>query len=97
MEFNSQSAVAIARLTITIAAAIGATFGWSFDADLWFNVILSVIAVALLCYSWWKNNNITEAAQESQKVLMALKRQDAEYVEAVKELQAKEVEAETSR
>lgn len=84
MEFNSQSAVAIARLLVTMAAAVGATFGWSFDADLWFNVVLSVIAVALLCYSWWKNNNLTLAAQESQKVLMALKREEAEYVELVK-------------
>lgn len=58
VEFNSQTAVAIGHLIVTILASIAATLGWSFDADLWLNVFLSILSVALLAYSWWKNNNV---------------------------------------
>lgn len=86
IEFNSQTAVAIGRLIVTILASIAATLGWSFDADLWLNVFLSILSVVLLAYSWWKNNNITLAAQEAQNVLSNIKVSD--YSKAVKELQA---------
>ncbi len=91
IEFNSQTAVAIGRLIVTILASIAATLGWSFDADLWLNVFLSILSVVLLAYSWWKNNNITLAAQEAQNVLSAIKISNYEqsgYDEAVRELQA---------
>lgn len=91
IEFNSQTAVAIGRLIVTILASIAATLGWSFDADLWLNVLLSILPVVLLAYSWWKNNNITLAAQEAQNVLSNIKVSDyskAGYDEAVIELQA---------
>ena len=91
IEFNSQTAVAIGRLIVTILASIAATLGWSFDADLWLNICLSILSVVLLAYSWWKNNNITLAAQEAQNVLSNIKVADyskAGYDEAVKELQA---------
>lgn len=91
IEFNSQTAVAIGRLIVTILASIAATLGWSFDADLWLNICLSILSVVLLAYSWWKNNNLTLAAQEAQNVLSAIKISNYEqsgYDEAVKELQA---------
>ena len=64
---------------------------WSFDTDLWLNIFLSILSVVLLAYSWWKNNNITLAAQEAQNVLSNIKVSDyskAGYDEAVRELQA---------
>lgn len=73
MEFNSQTAVAIARLIITIIAAVASTFGWLFDSELWLNIVLSAFALAVLAWTWWKNNNITHAAQEAQKVLDEMK------------------------
>lgn len=91
IEFNSQTALAIGRLIVTILAAIASTFGWAFDADLWLSIILSILAVVLLLYIWWKNNNISLAAQEAQTVLDAIKASDYEkagYDEAVKELKA---------
>lgn len=91
IEFNSQTAVAIGRLVVTILASIAATLGWSFDADLWLNIFLSILSVVLLVYSWWKNNNITLAAQEAQNVLSNIKVSDYSkdgYDEAVRELQA---------
>lgn len=71
--FNSQSAIAIARLIVTVLVAVAATFGWSLDGELWFNIVISVFALILFAYSWWKNNNITNAAQEAQQVINVLK------------------------
>lgn len=75
-EFNSQTATAIARLVVTVIATCAATFGWTFDAETWFNIALSIVALALLGYTWWKNNNVTYAAQEAQKVLDSIKRNE---------------------
>ena len=74
--FNSQTAIAFTRLIVSIAVTTGATLGWSLDADLLFNIIISAAAVVLFVYTWWKNNNITAAAQESQIVLNELKRKE---------------------
>ena len=73
MEFNSQTAVAFARLIVTLVVGVAATFGWTLDAELWINIVLSILSVALFIWTWWKNNNITAAAQEAQKVLDELK------------------------
>lgn len=76
MQFNSQTAVAFVRLLVSLAAGVASTFGWTLDADLWLNITLSFAAVVLFAYSWWKNNNITAAAQEAQEVLDELKGKD---------------------
>ncbi len=78
MEFNKETGVAIARLIVTIAVAIATTFGWSLDGDLLFNILLSAIALALFAWTWWKNNNVTAAAQQAQGVLDAIKRDERE-------------------
>lgn len=79
MEFNSSTAKAFIRLLISLAAGIATTFGWTFDAELWLNILLSFIAVVLFVYSWWKNNNVTAAAQEAQNILDEIKRNEKEY------------------
>lgn len=79
MEFNSSTAVALIRLIASLAAGVASTFGWAFDAELWLNILLSFIAVVLFGYSWWKNNNITAAAQEAQIVLNQIKVNEKEY------------------
>lgn len=74
---NKQSAIAVARLVAFLACAVGSVFGWKFDADLIFNIVLSVIAVAILVYFvWWKNANITKASQLVQEILGGLKSGD---------------------
>lgn len=78
MEFNKETGVAIARLIVTIAVAIATTFGWSLDGDLLLNILLSAIALALFAWTWWKNNNVTAAAQQAQGVLDAIKRDERE-------------------
>lgn len=76
MEFNSQSAIAFARLLVTLAVGVATVFGWTLDAELWLNIILSIAGVVLFAYSWWKNNNITSAAQEAQEVLNEIKQRE---------------------
>lgn len=73
MVLNSQTAVAFARLVVTLLVSVAATFGWTLDAQLWLNIVLSAASVILFVITWWKNNNVTEAAQEAQKVLDELK------------------------
>lgn len=73
MQFNSQTAIAFVRLVVPLASFVAAAFGWALDPDLLTNALLSVLAVALLCWTWWKNNNVTEAAQAAQQVLDAIK------------------------
>lgn len=73
MQFNAETAKAFVRLILSLAAGVAMSFGWSLDWELWGNIGLSVIAVALFVYSWWKNNNLTEAAQEAQLVLDEIK------------------------
>lgn len=92
--FNSESAVAFCRLLATLILGAATTFGWALDESLVFNVIVSIGALVMFVYTWWKNNNITEAAQETQKILNALKKEDAE-AEALEELVEETAEEDT--
>ena len=82
IEFNSTTAASFARLIIGIAAMVATTFGWAFDADLWYNIVISIFALVVLVYMvWWKNQPITSAAQEAQNTLDYLKATDIEYTD----------------
>lgn len=77
MEFNRETGVAFVRLIIGLAGGVFATLGWAFDADFWFNIGLSILAVVIFVYTWWwKNNNLTKASQEAQLVLDQIKISD---------------------
>lgn len=73
MEINSQTATALCRLAVAIAANVCAAAGWAFDTELWMNLALSAASLVVLGYVWWKNQNVTEAAQEAQRTLDYLK------------------------
>lgn len=73
IKVNSESALALVRLVTPMIASVAAVFGWTLDAGILTNVLISVAAVVLFIWSWWKNNNITVAAQEAQVVLRELK------------------------
>lgn len=87
---NNESLVAFCRLLATLILGAATTFGWALDATLVFNILVSIGAVVMFVYTWWKNNNITKAAQEAQKVLNGIKRED-EDAEAITELVEEEV------
>ncbi len=71
---NTERIVAIARLACTLAASVAAGFGIALDADALFVGVACVTAAGCYAWSWWKNNNVTQAAQEAQKVLDEIKK-----------------------
>nr|DAR28316.1 MAG TPA: holin [Caudoviricetes sp.] len=66
-------AMAAVRLACQLAATIAAGFGLALDADSLATVALCVVAAATGVWSWWKNNNVTKAAQDAQRVLDGIK------------------------
>lgn len=77
VELNKETLASGARLLITIIAGVAMTFGWKFDAELWFNLIMTAVTVFLAVKElWWKNQNITVAAQIAQRLLNGLKSGD---------------------
>lgn len=74
MRFNAETATAFARLVVVLAVSVAAAFGWALDADLAFNIVASALGVIGMMWGlWWKNNNVTEPAQEAQLLLDELK------------------------
>lgn len=72
---NSQTIVAFARLAVTLILSVAAVFGWALNWELVYNVIVSALGLAMLVWAWWRNNNVTEAAQEAQLLLDEIKDQ----------------------
>ena len=70
---NAESMKAIVTLVITVAVNVANAAGFALDADLWFNVVFSVASLIAVAYSWWFNQNVTEAAQKAQEYLNELK------------------------
>lgn len=71
-----ERAGAIARLVCTLVAGIATMLGFYLDADELFTGICCIVALVCLIVTWWKNNNLTDAAIEAQGVLDALKSGD---------------------
>lgn len=73
-------AIAITRLIVSLIATINlflvAFLGWSpipvDDATLYAS-LSGVAAIIADLWAWWKNNNVTKAAQKAQGVLAELK------------------------
>ena len=78
VQFNAETVKAVFRLLVPLAVSVLSTFGWDLDWDLWLNICISFIAVCLFLWTWWKNNNITEAAQEAQLLLNEIKQTEKE-------------------
>lgn len=72
---SKEQVKAIATLGIALAAlalVFAITFG-AVDADSLTGAVAAVLAVGSTVVAWWRNNNVTEAAQEAQKTLDGLK------------------------
>lgn len=72
MEINER-VIAIVRLVVGLIVMAASACGLAIDADSVFTVILCILAIAAFAYSWWKNNNITEAVQQAQNYLNAIR------------------------
>jgi len=73
MGFNRQRIVAIARLLVMLASAVAGGFGLALDPDALATIAACGVALASGVWSWWRNNNLTEAAQAAQEVLDGIK------------------------
>lgn len=75
----SERAKAITTLIVAVATVGNVALqaiGWSplpVDESQVYAAVSAILAVVATLYAWWKNNNITEAAQDAQKVLDELK------------------------
>ena len=72
-ESKKQTLMAFIRLACSLVATGLALYGVSVDADALFVVAMIVFALVAYIWSWWKNNNVSTAATEAQKVLEELK------------------------
>lgn len=63
----------IIRGIVPVIVTILTICGISADADIILTVAGSILSIVTFVWSWWKNNNITLAAQQAQKVLDDLK------------------------
>ena len=63
----------IVRGIVPVVVTVLTIFGISADADILITVIGLILSIVTFVWSWWKNNNITLAAQQAQKVLDDLK------------------------
>lgn len=72
-KIDSETVAAVARLAVALIVTLGAMFGVQIDGDAIENAVLAVASVAVLAWVWWRNNNVTQAAQEAQRVLDGIK------------------------
>lgn len=70
---NTERLVAIVRLIVPLVVAVANMAGYALDAGLVANIAMTVATIAAFIWTWWKNNNVTEAAQIAQEYLDALK------------------------
>ena len=78
-DFTRERIVAIIRLVIMLVSAVAGGFGLTIDPDSLGTIAACAVALVAGVYGWWKNNNLTEAAQDAQAYLDAVK---ATYKEA---------------
>ena len=81
-ESKKQTLMAFIRLACSLITTGLALYGVSVDADALFVLAMIVVALAAYIWSWWKNNNVSAAATEAQKVLDELKKGVGVTIEA---------------
>lgn len=72
-ENKKQTIMAFIRLACMLISTGAMVFGISVDADAIFVGVMVVVAVVTYFWAWWKNNNVSKAATEAQKVLDEMK------------------------
>lgn len=70
---NAQSLKAIVTLVVTAGLNIANAAGFALDYGTVYNVVFSAASLVAVAYAWWKNQNVTEAAQQAQEYLDELK------------------------
>lgn len=73
-ENKKQTIMAFIRLACMLAATGCTMFGIAVDANDIFVGVMLVVSVLAYIWAWWKNNNVSKAATEAQRVLEELKK-----------------------
>lgn len=73
MEMNAERIMALVRLVVPLCVYAATFAGIALDADFVYCVLLVLCGIAATIWTWWKNNNVTTAAQEAQRYLDAIK------------------------
>ena len=73
---TKEQIMAFVRLLATMTATCLTMVGISMDADTLYIVFGMAVTVAAMVWAWWKNNNLTDAAQQAQEFLALLKSGD---------------------
>lgn len=71
---NKEQIKAIGTLAVALGA-LGLVFAITFgavDADALTSAVAAVLAIGTTVVAWWRNNNVTEAAQDAQRYLDGL-------------------------
>ena len=68
-DWNTDRITAIARLLVTLAAAVAGGFGLTVEPESLATIVACGVALVAGVWSWWKNNNVTKAAQDAQAYL----------------------------
>lgn len=71
---KKQTIMAFVRLACMLVATGCTMFGIAVDANALFVGVMLVISVVVYIWVWWKNNNVSKAATEAQKVLDEMKK-----------------------
>lgn len=73
MDYTKERIVAIVRLAVMLVSAVAGGVGLTVDSDALLTIVMCAIALVAAIYSWWKNNNLTKAAQDAQSFLDEIK------------------------
>lgn len=72
-ENKKDTIMAFIRLACMLVSTGCTMFGIAVDADAIFVGVMLVVSVIVYIWVWWKNNNVSKAATEAQKVLDEMK------------------------
>ena len=70
---NMERFKAIATIVVVAIVNVLNVMGYAMDAEPYVNAITSVCSAIGIAYAWWKNQNVTDEAQQAQAVLDYLK------------------------
>lgn len=73
MKINVERAKAVLTIIVTAIVNIINVYGYAVDSEPLVNAVTTILSAITIVYAWWKNQNITHEAIESQKVLDAMK------------------------
>lgn len=70
---NTERIKAVLTIVVTAIVNILNVYGYAVDMDSTVNAVLSLFSALTILYSWWFNQNVTDAAIQGQRVVNAIK------------------------